>query len=51
MTDNEALNPIIEMLGRIQKSGSETELETDLKVPCKDYHSNVLSTLQNRSTP
>ena len=28
-TDNEDLNPIIEMLGRIQKAGSETELENN----------------------
>ena len=31
-TDNEDLNPIIEMLGRIKKAGSQTELESNLKI-------------------
>ena len=31
------MNPIIEMLGRIQEAGSETELEKDIKVPFNYY--------------
>ena len=45
------MNPIIEMLGRIQEAGSETELEKDIKVSFKYYYSKVLSTLHNISAP